>query len=456
MKCPSCEMITKDTAYCSNCGVDLLLYDKVHMMAVRLYNKGLAQAQGRCLSGAIESLTMCIRLQKNHIDARNLLGLIYWEIGEVGQAIKYWVTSLSYQEKNNLANDYLETVQGQPSQLARCGDTMILFNKSLQYIAQGSGDIAIISLRKALSQNPNYVAAKVLLSLYYITKKEDDKAVELLREVLQTSKDHPMANHYWNDLNPELKMKQDEPRKTTIPKVAKIQATAQGGASTMIQPKPLIGNIIAFIIGAVCMLGVYMILITPSKTADLKQQIKAAQEKGNQLQEKLELVMVGQEETIKTLEDEKASLEKVNENLKQEQAVQEQILGLQASQNLLKEKEWLQAANKLTNINRDSLGEERKIQYDALLKEVYPKAGEQLYNEGNQEYRSKNYIKAIEILEKAYIYAKEERFSDNILYILGRSYEAQENMEQAKQYYQSTIDNYPGTDGAASAKKRLR
>lgn len=456
MKCPSCEVITKDIAHCTNCGVDLLLYDKVHMMAVRLYNKGLGQAQGRCLSAAIETLTMCIRLQKNHIDALNLLGLIYWEVGEIGQAIKHWVTSRSFQPKNNIANDYLETVQNQPIQLTRYSDTMMLYNKSLQYIAQGSADIAIISLRKAISQNPNYVEAKALLSLYYITKKEEDKAKELLKEILETNKDHPKANFYWNNLNPELKIEQEEAQKTTISKVARVQPTVPGLASTMIQPKPLTGNIIAFIIGAICMLGVYMILITPSQIADLKGQIKVAEEKAIHVQEKLELAMIDQEETIKNLADDKEALEKTNENLKKEQLVQEQIQDLQAAKNLSMEKDWLQAANKLSNINRDFLGEERKTQFDELIKEVYPKAGEQLYNQGYREYQSKEYVKAIELLEKSYIYAKEERFSDNALYIIGRSYEAQDNIEQARQYYQSTIDNYPATDGASSSKRRLR
>lgn len=436
--------------------MDLFLNDKVHMVAGRLYNKGLQEAQGRCLSSAIDSLTMCIRLQKDHIDARNLLGLVYWEIGEVGQAIKHWVGSLSYQEKENMAEEYLETVQGDPGELAKYGDSIMLYNKSLQYLAQGSGDIAIISLRKAIAQNPNYVEAKTLLSLYYISKDEKTKAAELLEEVLETTRDNPRANLYWNYLDPESKIKKEEARKVVVPKVARIKPVGPGVANTMIQPKPIMGNIIAFIIGAICMLGVYSILIAPSKTADLKTEVKLAQDKGELLQEKLEVLIGEKEETIKGLEDEKLALEKANENLKQEQTVQEQVLELQASENLSKEKEWISAAGKLSIINREHLGEEREAQFDALIEEVYPRAGEQLYNEGYKEYQGKNYDTAIELLEKSYIYAKEARFSDNALYIIGRSYEAKENTEQANQYYQSTIDNYPGTDGASSAKKRLK
>src|SRR5699024_5387114 len=130
MKCPSCEMNTDNTTYCHNCNTDLLLYHKVHMMAARLYNKGLEQVQGHCLSGATDTLLMCIRLQKDHINARNLLGLVYWEVGEVGEAIKQWVISVAYQKTENLASNYLNIIQDQPNQLAKYNDSILLFNKS--------------------------------------------------------------------------------------------------------------------------------------------------------------------------------------------------------------------------------------------------------------------------------------------------------------------------------------
>lgn len=461
MKCPSCKKTTKSTAYCSNCGIDLLLYDEVHMMAERLYNEGLEQAQGRCLSGAIESLTMCIRLQKNHIHAQNLLGLVYWEIGEVGQAIKHWVASISHQEEDNIAKEFLETVQSLPGELSKLNDTIILYNKSLQYIAQGSEDIAIISLRKAISQNPNYIEAKVLLSLYYITKEQEEKAEKLLDEVFEVSSDHPKANRYYHYLSPESKVKQEVTRKHAVPKVARIQPSVQplplpqGVAKNIIEPKPLRGSIIAFIIGAICMVGVYAFLITPSKTAELKDQIKIAQDKGDELKERLEVILGEKEEAIKILQDEKTNLEKANSGLQQEQLAQEQVLQLQSAEKLVEERNWVEAAARLNNVNIDYLGQDRKVQHTELIESVYPKAGEELYYEGNRQYKAKEYDEAINLLEESYGYAKEERFSDNVLYLIGRSYEGLENMEQATQYYQSAIDNYPGTDGAGSAARRL-
>ena len=55
------------------------------------YNDALEKAGVRDLSGAIESLKISLRFNKLNIDARNLLGLIYYEMGEVVTALTEWV-----------------------------------------------------------------------------------------------------------------------------------------------------------------------------------------------------------------------------------------------------------------------------------------------------------------------------------------------------------------------------
>lgn len=483
MKCPSCAENTPNKATCHNCNVDITLYNKVHMMAARLYNKGLEQAQGRCLSAAIESLEMCIRLQKNHIEANNLLGVIYWEVGEIGKAMKYWLNSLSHQKDRNLAKFYLDKVKSSPTELKRFSDTMMLYNKSLEYFDQGSADIAIISLRKAISQNPNYVEAKVLLSLYYITNDQEEKAAELLKEVRKISKDHPRANQYWQSLSSDVTADQvsaPTPRTRRVKRVQpprvkplelqkpkpqeaqpeshkpqKPHKSEAVKANALIEPKPFKENIIAFVIGAICMLAVYAILIGPATTSKLKQEIKQAEDKEIQVQNKLDKLIQEQEETIATIEREKGALEKANQTLKKEQEIQQVALDLQNAQDLADQREWVEAAGKLENINKDSLGEHGP-KYDELMATVYPRAGDLLYKDGYKEYQARNYAQAIALFEKSYFYAKEERYSDNALYMIGRSFEDQGETVQASQYYNSVEENYPGTDGAAKAQRRLR
>lgn len=457
MKCPSCEMTTENSTYCSNCNIDIVLYNKVHMMAVRLYNKGLEEAQGRCLSGAIDTLSMCIRLQKYHIDARNLLGLIYWEIGEVGQAMKQWVISLSYQKTDNLAGEYLEVIQNQPGELQKYSSTISLFNKSLNHIDTGSEDIGIISLRKVIAQNPNYIEAKALLSLYYITTDQSEKAEELLKEIFKIDKDHPKATRYWVCLKLDEETESEEEQATTKPKpVRNLQPAAPKGANMMIQPKSTRSTILSFFFGAICMLAVYGALISPAKTASLKKEIKAAEEKETTLQQGFEIAKQEQQQVIKDLESKNDALEMANQALQDEQAVQTQILAFQDAQALSRSSQWIESADKLYTVDKNSLQQEAQAQYENLKASVYPKAADQLYRQGYNAYQKKTYPEARDLLERSYLYAKDQYFSDNALFIIGRTYEDQGDTEKAKQYYESVIEKHPGTDSAYNAQSRLK
>ena len=66
---------------------------KLESLSNRYYNEGLEKAGIRDMTGAVQSLQLSLKLNKNNIDARNLLGLIYYETGEVVPALSEWVIS---------------------------------------------------------------------------------------------------------------------------------------------------------------------------------------------------------------------------------------------------------------------------------------------------------------------------------------------------------------------------
>ena len=63
---------------------------KTRVIANSYYNMGLERARLRDLSGAAECLKKSLHFNKYQTDARNLLGLIYYEVGEVGDALVQW------------------------------------------------------------------------------------------------------------------------------------------------------------------------------------------------------------------------------------------------------------------------------------------------------------------------------------------------------------------------------
>ena len=82
MKCFHCGEQLEEGGICANCGADVQLYKKIIFASNAYYNEGLKKAEVRDLSGAIDSLKTSLRFYKMNTDARNLLGLVYFEMGE--------------------------------------------------------------------------------------------------------------------------------------------------------------------------------------------------------------------------------------------------------------------------------------------------------------------------------------------------------------------------------------
>ena len=93
MKCYHCDCELTDQDTCPTCGADVALYKKLMSLSNLYYNEGLEKATVRNLTGAAESLHQSLKLNKGNIDARNLLGLVYYEMGEVVAALSEWVIS---------------------------------------------------------------------------------------------------------------------------------------------------------------------------------------------------------------------------------------------------------------------------------------------------------------------------------------------------------------------------
>ena len=182
MICYNCGATLTHNDFCTNCGADVARYKKIVSTANLLYNQGLDKAKVRDLSGAIESLRQCLKLDKANVDARNLLGLIYFEIGEYVLALNEWVISKNLRPTKNIADDYISLLQDNPAKLDTYSQAVKKFNQALSYCYQGSLDLAVIQLKKVLSLNPKYVQAHQLLALLYINDEQwEDARRELNR-----------------------------------------------------------------------------------------------------------------------------------------------------------------------------------------------------------------------------------------------------------------------------------
>lgn len=87
MKCIKCGRPVGVGRYCNACGFDNKHIAKALNTADYYYNIGLEKAQMHDLSGAEMYLKKALTYNKSHKNARNLLGLVYNEMGEGRQGI---------------------------------------------------------------------------------------------------------------------------------------------------------------------------------------------------------------------------------------------------------------------------------------------------------------------------------------------------------------------------------
>lgn len=190
MNCMNCGAYLSEPEldYCSKCGCNVLIQKKVDYLSKYYYNKGLEKATIRDLSGAITCLKQSLSYNKANIQARNLLGLVYFETGEVVAALSEWVISKNLQPNKNLASAYIEKLQANSNKLEAINDTIRKYNHALVLCKEGHEDMASVQLKKILSQNPKLIKGYHLLALIQIKDREWNKVRKTLKKAARIDK----------------------------------------------------------------------------------------------------------------------------------------------------------------------------------------------------------------------------------------------------------------------------
>ncbi len=468
MVCYNCGCALSGNDFCTNCGVDVSTYKKVIKLSNNFYNEGLEKASVRDLSGAIQSLRQSLKFDKNNVEARNLLGLVYFEIGEVVAALSEWVISKNLRPKKNIADDYIDVVQSNPTRLDTINKTIKKYNQALLYCHQDSKDLAVIQLKKVLSLNPNYVRAHQLLALLYIDIEDWQRAEKELLRCEQIDSGNTTTKRYLKEVSAMLHPEETREEKAPKKKKKKDKEEVfryQSGNETIIQPIDVreprgvsFSAVLYLLIGLSIGMAMTVFLILPARiqavrdsagaqlktvseqlaaesatTNDLKQKLETLQRENNDLYTELEKY-VGTDGTIQTMDD---MLETVG-------------VYLQNPENVGQTAEYLEKIREEVNIEETS--ESFQTVYQSLLSTVGPSVAKTYYDDGMAAYRQEVYTDAIRNLEKAYMYNAD---SVDVVYNLANAYYKNEDYENAAVYYQIVIDKFPGTDRANRSKNYL-
>lgn len=201
MICMNCGQEVNVENVCPHCGCDLNVQIKALKISNVYYNQGLDKARIRDLSGAIDLLTRSLKYNKRNIDARNLLGLCYFETGEVVSALSEWVLSKNMKPENNLASEYIEKVRANPARLETIQQAIRRYNRALDACRAGETDVAVLMLRKVVSANPKLIKAWYLLVLLYMKRGEYEKARRALRRAMPIDRTNATALRFLKEID---------------------------------------------------------------------------------------------------------------------------------------------------------------------------------------------------------------------------------------------------------------
>ena len=256
MRCPKCDANLGDgAARCTFCGQDLSIVHYVNRVSNTYYNMGLEKAKVRDLTGAIGILKKSLEFNKKNTNARNLLGLIYYEMGETVAALSEWILSKYLQPEKNDADYYIRTLQNNQTALDATNQTIKKYNSALAAAKSGSEDLAIIQLKKVCSLNPHFVRAHQLLALLYIHGEDYQRASKCLQRARRIDFNNTTTLHYMQEVGSKMgrtvssSTPKKAPKKDPLANVTPVGTYQEEKKSFM----PVVYVIIGVIVGiAVC------------------------------------------------------------------------------------------------------------------------------------------------------------------------------------------------------------
>lgn len=429
-------------------------YNKIIRLSNTLYNDGLKKAKVRDLSGAAYSLRKSLQFYKANIQARNLLGLVYYEMGEVVDALSEWVISRSLKPENNPAEQYLETIQSNRAHLSSVNQTIKKYNQALLYCQQDSKDLAIIQLKKVLSMNPGLIKGHQLLALLYMEEGKYERARRELCEAEKIDTGNYTTLRYLREVN--QRMQKDVSSSKAIGHKKEETASYRNGNETIIQPvnvrdtSPFM-TVLNLFIGVAIGALITCFLIIPTVRQNAVSEARKAELQANDELTTRTQEMNGFKQEIEKLKSQIGNMEGESEDTKKTIENYEQMISVcyDFSQNDIQA-----AGDGIEKVDAALLGAQAKGVYDKMSVLVNEQYLAVVYQQAEQDYNSRNFPAAITGLEKV-VQAEEDHNDGYAIYHLAHSYRQTGDVENAKKYYQRMIELHPGTQRARASQQYL-
>ncbi|MDO5797920.1 MAG: hypothetical protein Q4Q33_02650 [Eubacteriales bacterium] len=377
MNCVNCGafLTDMDLDYCPNCGYNVLIQKKVDYLSKSFYNQGLEKASIRDLSGAIACLKQSLIYDKRNIQARNLLGLVYFETGEVVSALSEWVISKNLQPARNLATEYINKLQANKNRLNVINETIKKYNHALLLCREGHEDMAAIKLRKILAQNPKLIKGYHLLALIQMKNHEWNKARKTLRKAARIDKTNTTTLRFLREVDEQtgVTTRLEKSKKGLFHSGGSQKQETDVLAVDQVVQQPIYrersGISVFFILmaGVAAGVGAFWLLAAPA----IRQGIY--KEANQQIVQYSESLASQAAELTKAQGDAKEATntaEEVSQQLTSEQAKSKSYQALLQAYTAYQQKNLDDAALELQNVQTDVLSDTQKTIYNTISQAV--------------------------------------------------------------------------------------
>lgn len=418
------------------------------------YNDGLRKAKIRDMSGAIMSLRKSLQFNRENIAARNLLGLVYYGIGEVPEALVEWIISKNLKSRDNIADYYIKNVQSSAKELEQIDLAIKKYNQCLTYCRQNGEDLAAIQLKQVIAAHPTFLKAYQLLTLIYLHTGQYSQARQTIKTARKLDTTNEITLLYMHELTKKGKKKTKEEKK-------KEEAVEYSlGNETIIQPKHSDSDKLRPSLRLPISLSerrserrssgfLWLPAVNQSRSERMNDQMREYADEIKSLEAQVSA-------QTRTLDNYRASGEDAQANAELAQKTAEgyeKLLSVEG-QFLSNDYDDAALADALLGISRDTLKQTGQVKYDEIAAAVYPGACEVKLAEGTQALNSGDYAGAIDPLSKVVL--MNEGYNDGqALLNLAQAYKGSGDNENATVYFQKVIEKYAGSEYAAEAQSGL-
>lgn len=460
MNCLNCGAVLNASSHCPECKFDVMVQKKVYLLSNQFYNRGLEKAEIRDLSGAIDLLKRSLKFNKLNIQARNLLGLVYFETGEAVSALSEWVISKNIMPEGNIAAEYINLLQANGNKLDTINQTIKKYNESLNCCRNGSSDIAVIQLKKILIQNPKFIKAYHLLALNYIEQNAYEKARKILKKAAKIDKTNSTTLRFLREVDEQTGMQTSlESRwgrdrfRLDREKNSGHSHSDHSDAAVIVPPTFRESSVFATLLnlGFGLVIGAFVVwfLVVPANTQKINRESnKKVTEYSNAMATQAsELVKMKEkneesEATVKTAQDQ------IGEANKRVESHENLIKALSAHQ----DENYTNAANAIAGVDASLLSVDAKAIYDKIYGEVRATLFSKYSRDGIEAFDNRDFATAIDLLGKA----KEIDDADyEVLNHLAHAYRMSQDKENAIKMFEEIIAKFPGTKKATSAQTSI-